>query len=216
MATTSVNSAITLEDVRQALADTDPASTNVSALRAILGRGSFTTIQKHLDAIRLERAPSAGPAPGQAPAAPQEAVAAMWGAAYAAAQVLTLGRLESVTEEREQLTATVAQLRQDLAAALVQVDASIEAGSALSTATDAALTEAQSAAATASADAAESKQLLERTRTDFERFRAEAEATEAILKKDAQNAVLTLQSTIDRLTDQVGELKSLLHRQAQA
>ncbi|MBK6559920.1 MAG: DNA-binding protein [Comamonadaceae bacterium] len=43
---------ISLADVRQALADTDPSGTNAGALRKIMGRGSYPTIQKHLDAIR--------------------------------------------------------------------------------------------------------------------------------------------------------------------
>ena len=99
---------ISLADVRQALADTDPSGTNAGALRKIMGRGSYATIQKHLDAIRQERAPVVPVAPGTTPAPPADAVAAIWGAAYAAAQVLTLGRLEIVTAERD---AARAQMR---------------------------------------------------------------------------------------------------------
>lgn len=201
---------ITLDDVRQALADTDPTATNAGALQKLIGRGSNATVQKHLDAIRAERAP-APVAPGQTPAAPADAIAAVWAAAWAQAQVHTLGRLEIVTAQREQLAGKVAQLGQDLAAAQAQVDESAAAGAALSAATDAALANADAAAADGAAELAAAKQALEATKIDFERLKAESQASLALAQKDAANAALTLQSTIDRLTDQVGELKSLLH-----
>lgn len=223
MATDNTNTGpITLVDVRAALGETDPATTNASALRAIIGRGSFATIQKHLDTIRQERAPAPAPAPGTAPAAPAEAVAAMWGAAYAAAQVLTLGRLEIVTMEREQLTGTVAQLGQDLAAALIQVDA-------VTTALDASLVERdqlagdiaverdQFASELAAAGVREAKALedhkqsLDASRHALELLNFEFDGFVKSSKKDAANAALTMQATIDKLTDQIGELKSLLH-----
>ncbi len=211
MATAPVNTGpITLDDVRQALADTDPTSTNAGALQKLIGRGSNATVQKHLDAIRAERAPTLAPAPGQTPAAPQEAVAAIWGAAYAAAQVLTLARLEAVTAARDQLAGTVGQLSADLAAALAQVDSLAEQASAVSTATDAAMAERDAALQ----DASDAKQALEASRIAFEALKREGQANMALAEKDAQNAALTLQATIDRLTDQVGELKSLLHRPA--
>lgn len=213
--TTSVNTPVALDDVRAALADTDPNQTNAGALRLRLGRGSLATIQKHLEAIRAERAPAA-PAPGAAPAAPAEAVAALWSAAYSAAQVLVLGRLDKVTEEREQLAGTVARLEQDLGAALAQADADGEAAAAQAQTLREAADAAQAVAEAADAEAADLKQALERARIDFERLLAESKAAEALLKKEAENAVLTLQNTIDRLTDQVGELKSMLPRQGQA
>lgn len=63
---------ISLADVRQALADTDPSDTNAGTLRKIMGRGSYATIQKHLDAIRQERAPVVPVAPGTTPAPPAD------------------------------------------------------------------------------------------------------------------------------------------------
>ena len=50
---------VTLDDVRAAIGDTDPSTTNASKLRAALGRGSQSTIQKHLDFIRAELAAAA-------------------------------------------------------------------------------------------------------------------------------------------------------------
>ena len=111
--TTPPSGPISLADVRQALADTDPSSTNAGALRKLMGRGSYATIQKHLDAIRQERAPVVPVAPGTTPAPPADAVAAIWSAAYAAAQVLTLGRLETVTAERDAARAQITAQAQD-------------------------------------------------------------------------------------------------------
>jgi hypothetical protein len=45
-------------------------------------------------------------------------MAAVWAAAYASAQVFTLGRLEKVTSEREKLQSVCNQQSLDLAAAL--------------------------------------------------------------------------------------------------
>lgn len=48
---------ITIDDARTALDDTDPHHTNASKVRTLLGgRGSFETIQKHLNSLRQARA----------------------------------------------------------------------------------------------------------------------------------------------------------------
>lgn len=201
---------ITLEDVRAALGDHDPSSTNASALRAVIGRGSFATIQKHLDAIRAELVPVVPVAPGTAPTAPAETLAAIWSAAYSAAQVLTLGRLERVTAEREQLTIAVAQQSADLAAALAQVDDMTDAATmAAVNAAEAAAQQAQELAK-AQADALAATEALQGTRSALERMKADAEHAAALATRDAQIAAQAMQSTIDRLNDQVSELKSLL------
>ena len=213
MTQTTTTGPITLADVKAALGDTNPSSTNAGAVRSIIGRGSYATIQKHLDTIRVEHAPVMPVAPGTAPTAPTEAVAVIWGAAWAQAQVLTLGRLETVTAARDQLADKVAQLGQDLSSALAQVDTATDAAATLIAATDATLASAQAERDAALQDASHAKQALEALKTAFERLKAEGQTNVALAEKDAQNAALTLQATIDRLTDQVGKLKSLLHRQ---
>jgi hypothetical protein len=65
--------------------------------------------QKHQDTIWAELAPGTTPPP------PADAVAAIWGAAWAQAQALTLGRLEAVTAERDALAALVKTQAADLA-----------------------------------------------------------------------------------------------------
>ena len=201
---------ITIDDVRAALADTDPASTNAGALRRIIGRGSNATVQNHLNTIRAELLPVAPVAPGAAPAAPTEALAAIWSAAYAAAQVLTLGRLETVTAQREQLAGTVAQQAQDLSAALDQVDAMTDAATmTASNATAAAAAVAQELAKS-QADALAATEALQGVRAALERSKADAAHAAQLAERDAQIAAHAMQSTIDRLNDQVSELKSLL------
>ena len=212
MTTAPVNTTgpITLEDVRAALGDTDPASTNAGALRNAIGRGSNATVQKHLDAIRAELVPVVQLAPGAAPAAPAEAVAAIWSAAYAAAQLLTLGRLEGVTAQREQLAGTVAQQAQDLAAALAQVDAMTDATTtAAGNAATAAAQQAQELVKV-QGEATAAIEALQGTRAALERAQADAAHAAALAERDAQIAAQAMQSTIDRLNDQVSELKSLL------
>lgn len=214
MTTEVATGPISISDVLAALGDTDPAKTNAGALRAILGRGSFATIQKHLDAIRQERTPVAAPAPGQTPAAPQEAVAAIWGAAWTQAQVHTLGRLEVVTEERDLLTLTTSQLRNEVAAMASEIDALTEAKKDVTATAEKEIASAQENRDAALQGEKDAKQAMEALKQAFEAFKHEAQANAVIAGKDAKNTFLTLQATIDRLTDQVGELKSLLHRPA--
>jgi hypothetical protein len=201
---------ITLADVRQALGDTNPSNTNAGALRAILGRGSYATIQKHLDAIRAERSPVVPVAPGAAPTAPADAVAAIWGAAWSQAQALTLGRLEAVTEQRDQLGGTVAQLGQDLASALASVDAGEAAAATASAEQVAALAEAQAEAKAATEQAEAMKQALEAAKTALDRLKVEGDARVALMTRDAQIAAQVMQTTIDNLNAQVHQRDMLL------
>lgn len=201
---------ITLEDVRAALGDQDPCATNAGALRNVIGRGSNATVQKHLDAIRAELVPVAAVAPGAAPTAPAEAVAAIWGAAYGAAQVLTLGRLEAVTAQREQLLNTVAQQAQDLSAALSSVDDMTDAATVAAGNAAAAAAQHAQELAKIQGEASAATEALQGTRAALERAQADAAHAAQLAARDAQIASQAMQSTIDRLNDQVSELKSLL------
>ena len=204
---TQATGPITIEDVRSALAETDPSTTNAGALRAIIGRGSFATVQRHLDTIRAERVPVPA-APGAAPAAPADAVAAMWAAAYNAAQVQTLGRVDSLTIERDVALERGTTQAQDVAALAAAVDTLTEQAQAAQAATAA----AQAATQVAEASTAAARAELEKVRGDMERAREAATAAAALSARDTQIERQALQTTIDRLTDQASELKSLLNR----
>lgn len=217
-------SKVTIDDVRAVIGEGDPNQTNASKVRTLLGRGSFETIQKHLSTLRLELAAALVPtvSADQVPPVPTDAAASMWAAAYTAAQVLTLARSEKLAAERDAAVLQMEVMTVDLAGLVSAVD---EQAAQLDRA---AVTVAQVQAAHLS-DVDQAKAGLLAAADELAAAKAAAEASEAVLRaqivdlghkvqvveKDAANAALTLQVTIDRLTDQVGELKSLLHSQAQ-
>lgn len=198
---------ITIDDVRVALADTDPNTTNAGALRSLIGRGSFATIQKHLDSIRAERVPAPAQ-PGAAPAAPNDVVAAIWAAAWNAAHAQTLERIDGLTVQRDSANAQISVLGQDLAALAATVDALTEQAQAA----EAAVTTAQAAAQAAEAGRAAAQAELDQVRAALEHEKHEITAAAALAARDAHIERQALQTTIDRLTDQASDLKSLLSR----
>lgn len=203
---------ITLADVRAALADTDPSTTNAGALRAIIGRGSFATVQKHLDAIRAERAPAVPAAPGAIPAAPADAVAAIWGAAWAHAQAVTLARLERLSAERDAAQALAAAQAQDVAGLASEIDTMTAAAQAQQAAQAQALEIAQATATEASERAAVLAQELASARAEIERMTATAAQAAALAQREAQIERQALQTAIDRQIDKYTELKSVVDR----
>lgn len=218
MENVNVSGPVTFDDVALALGDADPSATNASKLRAVIGRGSFGTIQKHLDAIRVQRAKALNPEFVETPAAPPELLS-MWGTAVAVAvavaQVRT--RLDGVVQERDTLAQTLASARGDVEALAGELEgAATQADEA-----GAQLAEAQALAA----KHAEALQQQEKAAVALQAQHAEALAKFSAQVSEAQQQVQlgelqarlgaqALQTTIDRLTDQVGELKSLLAMQA--
>ena len=76
------------EDVRSAVeaSGDDPFGTNAARLREVLGRGSLSTIQKHLQALREERQPNAPALEEGVPEVPEGLAQALWAAAWAEAR----------------------------------------------------------------------------------------------------------------------------------
>ena len=201
---------ITIDDVRKALADTDPNSTNAGAVRQLIGRGSFATIQKHLDTIRAELAPVPPVAPGTAPAAPVDAVAAIWGAAWAQAQALTLGRLEAVTFERDALAALTKTQAADLAALAGEVDAGAETVAT-------ALADKQELEGKllqiikSSGEALQGhKGEIARLTAELERVQTAAQTAEAVAERDRQIAAASMQAALDAQIQKYVDLKSVV------
>lgn len=119
---------VTLDDVRAAIGDTDPSTTNASKLRAALGRGSQSTIQKHLDFIRAELAAAAPSLEATAaPEVPKELTQAIWSAAWNAAQAKTAGALAQAQAQAVQQAAALATAQADTAASQQQIDDMAEA-----------------------------------------------------------------------------------------
>lgn len=203
---------ITLHDVRAALADTDPSSTNAAKLQKIIGRGSFATVQKHLDSIRAELVPVPPVAPGAAPTAPIDAITAIWGAAWAQAQVLTLGRLEAVTAERDAARALATTRGQDVAALATEVDTLAETTAEAQKTSATMLTELQDFEGRARVEVAAHAAAIDAATSEIEKLKTDATTAAALAARDTQIERFAMQNTIDRLTDQVSELKSLLAR----
>lgn len=198
---------ITLQDVRAAVGDTDPGKTNVNKLRQILGRGSFATIQQHLNAIRAELLPPPV-APGAVPPPPADAVTQLWTAAYSAAQVQVLGRLEMLAAQRDIAQAQAQQLQADIQAMALDFDTLTESlATAQATALTAAAIEAKHAAQLA-AHVAE----LEKVKADAETAAHAAEQAANLAARDAQIAAVTMQSALETQINKYLELKEAISR----
>lgn len=210
MTPTTPSASITLADVRVALADTDPNKTNASKLREILGRGSFATVQKHLDAIRAERAPALPPAPGAIPGAPADAVAAIWGAAWAHAQVMTLERLERLSAERDHALALVAAQAQDVAGLAAEIDAQAAAAHQAADTQAQALAAAQAAGIDAVARADAALKELAAAKAEIERITAAAAQAAALAGRESQIERQTMQAALERQIEKYTELKSVV------
>lgn len=209
---------VTIEDVRKLLANAeiDPRKTNSGAVRRLLGsRGSLTTLQKHLEVLRIELEPKPQTLDGEIPAVPKELADALWRSAWTAAQGQTAQALAQALLERDEARAALAAATADLAALTSDADAAVtlasEAQAAAKAAQDAltaaqaahsaevkALTDGAAAAATATAAAMN-----------------ELTAKHALNAAHAETQIATLQGTIDRLVEQLAEVKSLLPRAQQ-
>jgi hypothetical protein len=209
---------VTLDDVRAALGDTDPATTNASKLRALLGRGGMSTIQKHLEALRAERAQAEQPAPaGAVPVAPAEVLGALWTSAYSAAELLVRRRLDSLQADRDALAVQVQALTADveaLSGAVDDAEASVQA-QAQAADQDRAQRASEALQGQAQAQALADALATAQARIAGLEHAAELEASRhaaelAQVGHDRDTAVQALQSALDRAGERHGELLALL------
>lgn len=210
---------ITFEEVLSAV-ETNGEIPNAAKIRMMLGdRGSNSTIQKHLDAIRESRKPAPAPAPVAPGAAPADALAALWAAATTAVTAHIYTRMESITAERDTLKEQTQQLKQDLSAALEDSDtAHAEADAARAAAVAEADTAAESLAEMervqtqlATATAAAAAAALAAT-AEIKRITEAATAAAALAARDAALKTQELQSALDRQIDKYVELRGMLDR----
>ena len=185
------------------------------------GRGSFETIQKHLNTLRAELAAAAAPpvAADQVPVMPADAAQAMWVAAWTAAQVQTLRRTELLAAERDSALLKLETMSQDLADQVQTMDAQageLERAAAAVAAVQAAhladLEKSKGDLAVAAADRAQGVQELVRARQDLAQARADA----AHAAELAESGRVMMREELARLTDQVGELKAHLYKRAES
>jgi hypothetical protein len=212
---------ISFDDVRAAVGDSSPFETNVNRLRERIGRGSFATIQKHLDVLRAQRVAAAQPETSTSvPKAPADAVEIMWAAAWGVAQTKTLARLEFLSAERDGLQAITVAQAADVSSLTEQLDvldaqaqaAVIALAAAQTTSSEQAITAAVQSAAQAKIDAdnaATQAQALAQAHADIARITADAAHAAQLATLTAQVERQALQSAIDRMHDQLAELKAL-------
>jgi len=127
--TTTTRKNITIDDIRQVLAGDDeseplnPLNTNAHAIREILGRGSFGTIQKHLETIRNELTnTSEGEQEHSELPAPDGVVADLWKSACLMAQAHLLKRCDVLNTDRDRLREELELSVSDYQTALEEID----------------------------------------------------------------------------------------------
>ena len=201
---------ITFADVVLAVGDADPARVNARDLREKIGRGSLSTVQKHLAAIRKEFRRASIPRSAEViPDPPNGLVGAVWAAAFVAAQASSLARLESLAAERDLLKSLHESLSLDVIALAEELDA---VGSehkeelARISAENQALIEKlmvkhQEVAAQA--------QHHDERRAAAEKGLQECSSRQALFDRESQLRCLTLQGEVDRLVEQMARLRSL-------
>lgn len=211
---------VTLDDVRAAIAGTDPNSTNAGAVRKQLGnRGSLSTIQKHLDALRAELVAQALEFNGPAPDAPKELIYSLWAHAWATAQSRTSGALAAAMDQQKVTAQALAVAQADAAAAQQEADEAAQALSEIcqqaadaqaehAVALEAAQTLAAAEQAQLAQELAQLRQELERTTQASASAAAQAQQAAALEKAEHAAAVAALRGEVDRLVNQLADLRA--------
>lgn len=203
---------VTLDEVRLALGDTDPNTTNAGALRRTLGRGSLSTLQKHLDAIRAEGAAHALEFAGAAPDAPKDLMSALWSHAWSAAQARTAGALAAAQAQQAATAQALTVAQADAQAAQQAADQAeqslAEAREQAQQAQDAHAAALEAAQALAAAQQAQQAQELAQVRLELQQGRHAATLGEA----QHAAAQAALRGEVDRLVNQLADLRAALGR----
>lgn len=210
MAATQDTGPITIDDVRTALADTDPSTTNANKIRQIIGRGGFTTIQKHLETIRAERAPVVPGAAAPAPAAPREVLDALWTTAWGTAQAMTYGRLESLAAQRDAAQSRAAAQAADIDALTAELDAAEAAVSAITAERDAAVSTLQHDQEQQAVVLREAAQVFADYKKEAEAKLASAATAAELAARDHTIAMQTLQAQLDKHINEVVDLRGII------
>ena len=209
---------VSFDDVVRAIGDSDTGETNAAKLRTVIGRGSYATIQKHLDAIRAQRARALQPAEVKTPDAPPELLS-MWGAAVAVAVAQVRTRLDSVVQERDSLVQALTASRGDAQA----LASELEGMAARAEAADAAMDQqiikshvlAEERAQAMQAMQAQAQQALQ-TQKEAAAQEVAALRQELITVKHAQEleraqhaaAVAGLRGELDRLVNNLADMRA--------
>ena len=200
------------EDVRAALGDQDPAGTNAGALRRVIGRGSLSTIQKHLDALRAQAVQPAAPEAGEVPKPPPDLVQSLWAHAWSQAQAMVQTALASAQARAEALAHLLGIAQQDATAAQSEADEAREALVAVQARLDG--LEGQHADAVNRMQAAHQEQVLA-LRAGISEAHQEAEQARhelAVAKARHEADLAVLRGELDRQVSQLADLRAALQR----
>lgn len=203
---------VTFDDVRAALGEQDPATTNAGALRKLLGRGSLSTIQKHLDSLRAQAAQPAEEVVGEVPKPPQDLIQGVWAHAWSQAQAMVQTALASAQARAEALAHLLGIAQQDATAAQSEADEAREALVAVQARLDG--LEGQHADAVNRMQAAHQEQVLA-LRAGISEAHQEAEQARhelAVAKARHEADLAVLRGELDRQVSQLADLRAALQR----
>jgi len=201
---------VTFEDVQAALGEQDPTATNAGALRRSIGKGSLSTIQKHLDALRAQAAQPAVEVVGEAPKAPAELVQSLWAQAWAQAQALVQTALAGALAKCEALTQALDLARDDALAAQAEADQARDDMVAVVARLES--LEGQHNAAMQAAQQAHQEQ-VQGLENDLSGARQQAEQAQhelAVAKARHEADLALLRGELDRQVSQLADLRAAL------
>lgn len=208
------NQRVTKQDVIDALGDTDPTRTNANVIRARLGRGGNSTIQRLLNEIRAERSAPLRPIDSEAPPppAPTDLIAAIWQSAWRQAQAQTLSRLDKTNIELAQLKESSLILMNDYDALCDEVD---NLRDAVATAEQANATVDAELRLVAAAHTAELNKLqaeLAEANAALKSVKLELAQSHELTQRDSELKDIAHRNDREHLLNQLAELKALLYR----
>ena len=214
---------VTIDDVRSAIGDKDPNSINAGSIRATLGRGSNQTIQKHLEKIRAEQAPQPLESTSEAPIAPKELLQSLWANAWVAAQAKTSGMLATTMAKLDVTEQALVTARADCDAAQSAADTAVSVlaeeqeqfkskSEALVTEKAALEKELAEQKAKAEQDAKAAADQLVAVKASAELAAERAAAAAALSEAKHSAAVELMRSEMDRLVNQLADLRAALAR----
>lgn len=205
---------VTKQDVLEALGDTDPFRTNAGALRAKLGRGGNSTIQKLLEEIRAERTTPAKPVDIEAPLppAPAELISAVWAACWRQSQLQTFARLDAAQQELSQLKESSTVLKSDHEALCSDVDDLREALTAQRDENAALVEQLSQVAAKHANEVVQLRTKLEEANAALAAAKLELAQTHELMQRDSELKDLAHRNDREHLLNQLAELKALLYR----
>ena len=207
---------VTFDDVQAALGEQDPTATNAGAIRRTLGRGSLSTIQKHLDTLRTQAVQPAAAPEGEVPKAPNDLVQSVWAMAWVQAQALVQTALAAALAKCEALAVALGMAQHDAASAQAEADQARDELVAVVSRLEG--LEGQHKAAVEQIQGAHQEQVLalraglSEARNDAEQAQHELAVTQARHAAD----LAVLRGELDRQVSQLADLRAALQRPAPA